>query len=263
MNLKSFLIGALLAPFFFSCDFTPRIHKEILVAQKYIENQEYEKSIEHYKKILEGNPNNEIKIKIYYQLGDLLSIYLNKSHEALEYYQKVISLTDEVLWMVKTQERMGEIYFSYLKDYESSLPIYRRLSQFTPSLQRQDFYQFRYAQSFFKLGNLEKAREVFVVIKKDPRHQYYNRSIYFMGLSFFEQKKWVKAINLWQEYLNLETRNDNIVQTKFLMANAYETMERLKEAYNLYYSILGEYPNTEVIQNRLQAIYDRKVSRKR
>ena len=47
------------------------------------------------------------------------------------------------------------------------------------------------------------------------------------------------------------------------MANAYETMEELKKAYNLYYSILGEYPNTEVIQNRLKAIYDRRVARKR
>ena len=60
-----------------------------------------------------------------------------------------------------------------------------------------------------------------------------------------------------------EKRRDNIVQTKFLMANAYETMEKLKAAYNIYYSILGEYPNTEVIKNRLKSIYERRVARKR
>jgi len=47
------------------------------------------------------------------------------------------------------------------------------------------------------------------------------------------------------------------------MANAYEMLEKLKEAYNLYYSILGEYPNTKVIQNRLNSIYARKIARKR
>ena len=47
------------------------------------------------------------------------------------------------------------------------------------------------------------------------------------------------------------------------MANAYETMERLKKAYDLYYSLLGKYPNTEVIKNRLNAIYERKIARKR
>ena len=47
------------------------------------------------------------------------------------------------------------------------------------------------------------------------------------------------------------------------MANAYETMERLKEAYNIYYSIVGEYPNNEVIKARLNSIYERKVARKR
>ena len=61
----------------------------------------------------------------------------------------------------------------------------------------------------------------------------------------------------------LENRNDRIVKTKFLIANAYESAEKLKEAYNIYYSILGEYPNSEVIENRLKSLYERRVSRKR
>ena len=47
------------------------------------------------------------------------------------------------------------------------------------------------------------------------------------------------------------------------MANSYESLENLKSAYNIYYSILGEYPNTEVIQNRLKGIYNRRIARKR
>jgi hypothetical protein len=47
------------------------------------------------------------------------------------------------------------------------------------------------------------------------------------------------------------------------MANAYETMENLSKAYSIYYSIQGEYPNTKVIQNRLNSVYQRKVAKKR
>ena len=47
------------------------------------------------------------------------------------------------------------------------------------------------------------------------------------------------------------------------MGNAYETMEELKKAYNIYYSILGEYPNNDVIKNRLNSLYKRRIARKR
>ena len=67
----------------------------------------------------------------------------------------------------------------------------------------------------------------------------------------------------WDKYISLEKRRDNIVQTKFLMGNAYETMEELKKAYNIYYSILGEYPNNDVIKNRLNSLYKRRIARKR
>jgi hypothetical protein len=79
----------------------------------------------------------------------------------------------------------------------------------------------------------------------------------------FRQGHWGPAIDMWKKYLEVETRKDKKVEVRYLMANAYETIENLKEAYAIYYSLLGEYPNTQVIQNRLKAIYQRKVSRKR
>ena len=84
-----------------------------------------------------------------------------------------------------------------------------------------------------------------------------------MGMIHFEKKEWRQAISFWNQYITREKRKDFVIEAKFLMANAYETLEALKKAYNLYYSILGEYPNTEVIQSRLNAIYQRRIARKR
>ena len=84
-----------------------------------------------------------------------------------------------------------------------------------------------------------------------------------LGIVSFKKKQWKIAINYWNKYIKKEKRQDNIVRTKFLMANAYETIENLEKAYNIYYSILGEYPNTKVIKNRLNAIYERKIARRR
>ncbi|MCR9204791.1 MAG: hypothetical protein NXH75_09450, partial [Halobacteriovoraceae bacterium] len=179
------------------------------------------------------------------------------------YYEQIMKISSKPLWLVKTQERMGEIYFSYLKDYENSAPIYKKLSNFEPRLARQDFYSFRYAISTFNRNQYAVSLDLFTKIKSNSRHEYSDRSNFYLGLIHFQKKKWKKAVEAWKVYLKKEKRRDNIVQTKFLMANAYETMERLKIAYNLYYSILGEYPNTEVIKNRLKGIYERRVARKR
>lgn len=261
--MKNKILLILIGVISLSCDFTPPLNKEILQAQKYIIQQDYLAAIKKYNAILGKNPPKDIQVKINYQLGDLYSIYLSKNSEALPYYQKIMKISDEPLWLVKTQERMGEIYFSYLKNYAKSKDIYKKLSLFRPKLAKQDFYSFRYALSTFNNGNYTESYILFEEIKNNQRHEFRDRAIYYEGLILFRRKDWEKAVEIWKGYLKREKRRDNIVQTKFLMANAYETMEDLKIAYNLYYSILGEYPNTEVIKNRLKSIYQRRVARKR
>ena len=88
-------------------------------------------------------------------------------------------------------------------------------------------------------------------------------SFYYLGLIHFHQKLWKRSLVYLKEYSKRETKKESIVQAKFLMANIYESREELKTAYDLYYSILGKYPNTQVVQNRLNSIYSRRIARKR
>lgn len=252
-----------ISAFLFSCDFTPRLHKKILEAQEYIKNQQYSKAISQYKEILKNNPPADITVKINYQLGELFSINLGKNRESLKYYNDIKNLTESPLWLVKSEERIAEISFTYLKDYKLSEKSYKLLVNFTPRLEKFDFYQFRLATTYIKANMYNQALEELGKIQKIKSHKYYIESYFQIGLLNFQKKNNQEAINNWKEYLKRETRRSKLVQTRFLMANAYESMEELKQAYNLYYSILGEYPNTEVIQNRLNSIFQRRVSRKR
>lgn len=249
--------------FFVGCDFSPPILNEIDFAQNLILDKKYVEAIRRYEKVLEKNPSKVIKVKILYQLGDLYSIYLSKPKNSIFYYESIREVSEDPFWLVKTEERLGEIYFNFLKDFTKSSENYKKLSNFTPKLQRQDFYQYMLALSQFNNGKLRRAQNTFYLIKKNPAHEFYVKSFFNLGLINFERKNWKKAIEYWTEYINKETRKDNIVRAKFLMANAYETMEDLKKAYNIYYSILGEYPNAEVIKNRLNSIYNRRIARKR
>lgn len=263
LAIKKGLGLAVLAFFVCACDFSPRIHQKIIVAQEYVMAQRYRDAIKEYNDILDESPPSEIQVKIHYQLGEIHSTNLGENEKAVEHFSKVKDHTEDPLWLVKSQERMGEIHFSYLRDFKSALTNYKMLFNFTPKLARRDFYEHRLALSHNKLGQEDKAMEILLEIIQRPQHEYYVSSIFELGSLHFLKEEWQVAIDYWSEYIKKEKRRDNIVQAKFLMANAYETMEELQKAYNIYYSILGEYPNTQVIQNRLRSIYERRIARKR
>lgn len=249
--------------FFISCDFTPRMHQQILHAQSLITANRYHDAIREYQKILEGNPNSEMKMKIYYQLGELYANNLGENIKAIESFNKVSDHTVDPLWLVKAEERMADINFTYLKNYQGSFNNYQKLVLFTPRLAKHDFYEYRLALSKRHMGENDKAKLLFNEMMENNHHEFHTRSIFELGAISFQEQDWETAIKFFGEYTKKERRRDSVVQAKFLMANAHETMEDLQTAYNLYYSILGEYPNTQVIQNRLRSIYERRVARKR
>ncbi len=260
---KNIILLILLALFLVSCDFTPRIYKEILSAQQALEDGNYKTAIIIYNNILNQVPPKNISTRVNYQLGTIYSVNLGDYKKALKYFSDVNKYTEDPFWLVKTKEKEGEINYLYLEDYGPAAENYKQLCSFVPKLNNYDFYEYRLSNSYLRGGNLKSALEQYEKIQQKPGHKYLVQSFFDVGLLYYKEQEWAKAIVYWQKYVDKETRRDEVVKTKFLMANAYETMENLKESYDIYYSILSEYPNVNVIQDKLKSIYDRKVARKR
>ncbi len=246
-----------------SCDFTSGLNQDILTAQKYVDNQDFGKAVELYERILVKNPSKIIKTKINYQLAEIYYLYLDEQVKALKYYQFIVDNVDDPLWQVKSLEKMADINFSFAKKFPEAIHSYQILMQVKPRLANYDYYFLRVGESYFEMGNYQKAREIFNQIISQPTNPHYVEAFNQMGLIEFYNKNWDKAVDYWLEYLKREKRKDQIVKTKFLIANAYESNEKLKEAYNIYYSLLPSYPNPEVLRARLKSLYDRRVARKR
>lgn len=248
---------------FQSCDFTPKIHKEILSAQRALKQQDLELAIKKYNQILGKNPDSEIKLKIYYQLGEIYSLNLGEYSRAIEYFNLVQNVANEPIWLIRAKERIGEISFIFLKDYPLSIKSYTNLLEYNPKLSNFDFYQYRKALSYFYLNEYESAFQIFKLISTNRDNQFHKKSFFHMGHIFFEKQNWEKAIEYWNQYLTYEDGHSERVQTKFLIANSHERKEDLQTAYNIYYSILDDYPNAGVVQKRLNSIIDRRAARKR
>jgi len=233
------------------------------LAQGYVDNQEFSQAVELYERILKKNPSKLIKTKINFQLAEIYYLYLDEQVKALKYYKFIIENVDDPLWQVKSLEKIADINFSFSKKYEESINAYEILMDFKPRLKNYDYYFFRLGECYFELGKFLKAKEIFSQIISQQTNVHYVDSIYQLGLIEFYNKKWDKAVEFWFEYLKREKRKDLIVKVKFLIANAYESNEKLKEAYNIYYSLLPSHPNPEVLKARLKSLYARRVARKR
>jgi tetratricopeptide (TPR) repeat protein len=246
-----------------SCDFTPPINRKIIDAQNYITAQKYDKAAYLYEEILKNNLTSDLRIKLSYQLGELYSIYLGKYSRAVFYYNEVKSLTEDAIWLIKTEEKLAEINFIYLKNYPEAIKNYSKLSEFKPKLKNYDFFQFKIAMAYYYQKQYSKSIEQLTKIQTDINNEYFINSFYQLGLIYYELKEFNKALFVWSEYLKREDKKENIVKAKFLIANIYESTENLKMAYDIYTSILNDYPNTEVVEARIKSLYERRVSRRR
>jgi tetratricopeptide (TPR) repeat protein len=258
-SLNCLLILALLV----SCDFTPRINKTILKAQDLIKDQKIKEALEVYEDSLRSDLDVALRIKILYQTAELYSIYIGDQDKSLRYFNEIKQITANPVWLVKVEEKLGEIYFDFLKDYKNAIHSYKSLVNFNPKLSKADYYDFRLALSYLNNLQYEKALEHFDLIIKNPNHEYYLRSLYHAGLVHYLNRNYQKATELFREFIKRESRRDKTVQARFLLASSYESVEDLQRAYSIYYSLLSEYPNTEVVRERLKSIYSRRVSRKR
>lgn len=246
-----------------SCDFTSGLNQDILNAQKYVDNQEFGKAVDLYERVLKKNPSKVIKTKINYQLAEIYYLYMDEQVKALKYYQFIVDNVDDPLWQVKSLEKIADINFSFAKNFDEAIHAYQILMQVKPRLKDFDYYDLRVGESYFEMGKYQKAREIFNKILSQPTNPHYVEAFNQMGLIEFYNKNWDKAVEYWFEYLKRERRKEQIVKTKFLIANAYESNEKLKEAYNIYYSLLPTYPNPDVLRARLKSLYARRVARKR
>lgn len=248
---------------FSSCDFTSGLNQDILSAQKYVDQQNFAKAVQYYERVLKKNPSKLIKTKINYQLAEIYYLYLDEQVKALKYYQFIVDNVDDPLWQVKSLEKMADINFTFARDFPRAISAYQILMNVKPRLKNYEFYFLRVGEAYFEMGNYNKAREIFNQIISQPTNPYYVEAYNQMGLIEFYSKNWDKAVEYWMEYLKRERRKDQIIKVKFLIANAYESGEKLKEAYNIYYSLLPSYPNPEVLRARLKSLYARRVARKR
>ncbi len=247
--------------FIVACDFTPRIHKEILHAQKLLLDQNYSAAVTKYEKILSEEVSDPLRVKIFFQLSEIYLIHYGNNKKALDYLSQIKASSTNLEAVIKAEEKTANINFSFVHNYKQSLISYNKLMSFAPPQENSDFYKFRYGQSLLYSGDYSEAVKIFTTFS--AKGSYSSLKYFYLGQAYFYSSKWKDAINSLKKYLKLMKGSEKKIEARFLLANSYESLEDLKEAYDEYYAILSTYPNPEVIKNKLNSIYERQISSKR
>lgn len=246
-----------------SCDFAPTLDKSILEAQRALEKQDYTKAANINDSILNKSFRREIKRKVLFQQGDIYLIHLGQPEKALSYFHQIYQDESDPYWQVKSLEKIADINFFQLQRYAEAAKKYEILADFKPPLKKHDSYKFLMTKALIENKEYAKAMVLLGEIAADSKNEFQNDAYYQKGLISFYSKRWDSAIENLKIFIANSSSKELVVQAKFLIANCYETQEKLREAYNIYYSIIDTYPNMEVIKSRLKSLFERRQNRKR
>ena len=237
----------------FSCEFSIILHKDIFLAQKYLDERKFANAAAVFEDLLKKTIQPQTKVKVLYQLGEIYYLYLNRPKDAIKNYEQILKV-GEVSWQIQALERMGEIEFQYTRDYKNSVKHYKILSEFNPKLKNYDYYQMQVGRSLMELGANEDAIKIFTQLELDQTSNYRGDALYYLGRLYFRNAKWKESILVWQKYLKSDQRTkEKATEVKFYMGNSYEMSNKLKEAYAMYYGLLDTYPNLELVKSGLKS----------
>ena len=242
------------------------------MASHHHEHQQYENAIFLYQKALEFNPNH---VTAYYNMGNALNA-LGKTEAAMDAYRQALAIEPT---FKKPLQNLANTLFEK-GEFSAALPIYREIiaSDTTDAnahynlgmaLLTQEY--FSQAESSFrkaveldtsdtaalsKLGEAlfaqNKYAEATIIYRKLTHFEPDNITvIYNLGLMMFKNGQPEETITLLHP---IAQRNSQNVDIHILLASAFESQNRFKEAIDVYQHILAQTPEHTFAQQRLQVL---------
>ena len=241
----------------FSC--TSSDFKESLThAEELIGVGKYAQAAGIYKKLAEQSLKSSQKAVVYLKLGDLYTYSMSDLQAGLETYQKCVEVAPHSEAARLAHERRANIFES------EGMPAkvageYATLLKFFPEHEEAPIYRVCLGEAYIASKEYQQAREElrrFVEgenISKDLRV----RALFDIGETYFLESKPGKAIRFYYAFVQESPDSPLIPEVKMRIATCLEEMGYLGMAQKFAKEAAKDYPNKEVIEQRLKGINER------
>jgi tetratricopeptide (TPR) repeat protein len=205
----------------------------------YYKEEEFEKSEEYLKRIIEINPNYKKNI-VYECLGDIYMNEYNLPKRALEYYTQSKVEEDNELLLVK----IG-ICYEILDDNENALKYYKLAHE-----KNDEFVNpiFHIGCIYDKMNNPEAIKYLEIAYEREKENVDYLQKYGDILVQSEDESKLSKGILILEKGIEFFTGNIEIISS---LAKGYEKQGKLKEAIQL----LEKAKNNEEFSNNKSKVF--------
>ena len=205
----------------------------------YYKEEEFEKSEEYLKRLVEINPDYKKNI-VYECLGDIYMNEYNLPRRALDYFMISESVEENELLFVK----MG-LCFEILCDNESALNYYMKAHE-----KNEDFVNpiFHIGCIYDKMNNPEAIRWLEIAYEREKENVDYLQKYGDILVQCDEEVHISKGILILEKGIEFFTGNIEIISS---LAKGYEKQGKLKEAIH----ILEKAENNEEFRNNMTKVF--------
>ena len=226
------------------------------------QNEEYQKAVELFERILEEYPDHSLSRKARYELGKIYLYRLKQPRKALKHLQDLYAQSEPGKYSLEALKLIGHIYETSLNSCLDGIEAYRLLiSDYgsNPDVNAAE-YQFTIAECYFKLNDYQLAMDEYkTLVEQYPESRYLPHAKFQIANSYTLLEDWDQAIALHEELLASDALPEQLsADNKLELAFCYEHNERFEEALQLYEELLAVDSENVVID---LSLVDRRISR--
>jgi len=239
-----------------------RLHTMFNQAEELILSGNYKSSLSLYKEIYAGYPEFVLAPRALFRSGEVNNLFVKSYHDALYDFHQLEKDYAESDYVLPALEQEAEIYKNQLKDYGRAVAIYQRLVD--RGREPGDRFQYELADCYFRLNNFEQARiEYENMLKTWPQSPLVTEVRYRIGMAYTLEGGLKEAEAVFRALVKASPDSPFGIEARFGLAAVLEEQERLNEALEQLQSLVGVYPNPELLQRKVSQVEERIKKKKR
>lgn len=237
--------------------------KHYVLAEKLWSEGNYSAAVTEYEKVFRLDPAGKLGLQALFRAGMTQSLFTHQYPEAIDKFQNYVRAAESGPSVKDAKKQVAEIYYSKLQQYDQAIKQYRFILKTENMGTEAAEIQFRIAKAYYYLKKFDSAIEEFSDLAKQWRGSEWEELAQFekaqtlMTWASLKNELYNKAMEALGFFIKKYPNSPYVVEAKFLIGTAYEEMEKLEPAMEMYMSIQNQYPSPKVILIKMERIKQR------
>lgn len=221
-------------------------------AEKLRKSHHLEEAISIYLKLIDRKPHHPQNPRILLMIGELYSYSLNQKEKGIETFRLVTARYPLTPFDLQASLQRGTLYFN-AEQFEQALREYQDLLSRFRDFPQKERTRFQLAACHFKLKQFDSARkELRSILEMNLKTPLGDQILFYAGASYTQQSRFPQAIALYEGLIRNYPQSSLLLETKFLLADAFLHVGDFEKALSYSREIQGGYPNKNLVELQIQ-----------